>query len=266
MIYCLVDGTHPHQWSERRTYTIYNNVTNSSSDMGMENFITHNGDFEFFQVNGKYYDVEVVQHWLEHVLGCAMPATVDSSGIAGVIDLLRSQGSFALSARYALCLKCTGIKVEAEPERAFLDMAEYEVIAGYFEVELNKMLNNGSSKTLAQCGHEDKRAQLAVAVTDLLREQMEKVISLASTQNSTVRFSSKHDTVSSAVEKLSQFVSWNPEEGGSLAKFVRGTVDAFFDNDLLHSTRLFLENAKGSFGLCVVSSLDAGRQVCFAAR
>jgi hypothetical protein len=59
--------------------------------MGMENFITHNGDFEFSQVNGKYYDVDVVQHWSEHVLGCVMPATVDSSGIAGVIDLLRSQ-------------------------------------------------------------------------------------------------------------------------------------------------------------------------------
>lgn len=44
----------------------------------MENYITHNGDFEFYKVNGKYYDVEVVQQWLEKVLGTAMPATVDS--------------------------------------------------------------------------------------------------------------------------------------------------------------------------------------------
>ena len=44
----------------------------------MENYITHNGDFEFFHVNGKFYDVEVVQHWLEKVLDVPMPATVDS--------------------------------------------------------------------------------------------------------------------------------------------------------------------------------------------
>ena len=46
--------------------------------VGVENYITHNGDFEFYNVNGKYYDVEVVQQWLEKVLGTLMPATVDS--------------------------------------------------------------------------------------------------------------------------------------------------------------------------------------------
>ena len=40
----------------------------------------------------------------------------------------------------------------------------------------------------------------------------------------------------------------------------------FFDNDLLHATRLFLRDAKGSFGLMVASSADAHRQVCLAAR
>ena len=46
--------------------------------IGVENYITHNGDFEFYKVNGNYYDVEVVQQWLEKVLGTPMPATVDS--------------------------------------------------------------------------------------------------------------------------------------------------------------------------------------------
>lgn len=233
--------------------------------MGVENYITHNGDFEFFQINGKYYDVMVIQHWLEHVLGCPMPATVDSSAIAGVVDLIRSRGSFALSARYALCLLGEGVKVESEPVNALPIVEEYEVMAGYFEVELDKMLKE-SGTTLEQCSTDEMRAQLAATVIDVLRRELEKVVTMGTTHNSSHRLSSKHDTASSAIEKLSQFVSWNPEEGGSLAKFVRGTIDAFFDNDLLHTTRLFLENAKGSFGLCVVSSLDAGRQVCFAAR
>ena len=67
-----LDGTHPHQWSERRNYKLYPFGSGSSSDslsrssrsMGVENHITHNGDFEFFKVNGKYYDVEVIQQWL----------------------------------------------------------------------------------------------------------------------------------------------------------------------------------------------------------
>ncbi len=50
--------------------------------VGVENYITHNGDFEFFQVKDKYYDVEVLQSWLEKVLETPMPATVDSGEFA----------------------------------------------------------------------------------------------------------------------------------------------------------------------------------------
>ena len=54
--------------------------------------------------------------------------------------------------------------------------------------------------------------------------------------------------------------------GEGLRLFAKVTVDAFFDNDLLQSTKIFLANASGSFGLCISSSLDAQRQVCLAAR
>ena len=79
------DGTHPHRWSKRRLYNVYLFGSSSSSiasckprRIGVENYITHNGDFEFLRVNGKYYDVEIVQQWLEKVLDTPMPATVDS--------------------------------------------------------------------------------------------------------------------------------------------------------------------------------------------
>mgnify|MGYP003913196947 CR=1 FL=1 len=81
------DGTHPHQWSPRRMYSVYPFASASASSLatsslsrsvGVENYITHNGDFEFFHVNGKFYDVEVIQQWLEKVLDVPMPATVDS--------------------------------------------------------------------------------------------------------------------------------------------------------------------------------------------
>ena len=89
------DGTHPHRWSERRVYNVYSFGSPSSSvsssvgprRIGVENYITHNGDFEFYKVNGKYYDVEVVQQWLEKVLGTAMPATVDSGECMCMLDI-----------------------------------------------------------------------------------------------------------------------------------------------------------------------------------
>ena len=55
-------------------------------------------------------------------------------------------------------------------------------------------------------------------------------------------------------------------ESGQIKKFVDHVVSSFFDNDLLQTVRQFLAGAKGSFGLCINSSLDAHRQICVAAR
>ncbi len=55
-------------------------------------------------------------------------------------------------------------------------------------------------------------------------------------------------------------------EDGSASRFVESAVTAFFDQDLFQSVRLFLRNAKGSFGLFVSSSLDSHRQFVLAAR
>jgi len=55
-------------------------------------------------------------------------------------------------------------------------------------------------------------------------------------------------------------------EGGVLLNMVEKTVEGFFDQDLFQTVRMFLNNAKGSFGLMMNSSLDVGRQLCVAAR
>eukprot|EP00581_Thalassiosira_minuscula_P013408 CAMPEP_0183716566 /NCGR_PEP_ID=MMETSP0737-20130205/10436_1 /TAXON_ID=385413 /ORGANISM="Thalassiosira miniscula, Strain CCMP1093" /LENGTH=1583 /DNA_ID=CAMNT_0025945857 /DNA_START=119 /DNA_END=4870 /DNA_ORIENTATION=+ len=293
------DGTHPHQWSPRRTYNVYSfgsssSVSNSSNSrtrprsMGVENYITHNGDFEFYNVNGKYYDVEVVQQWLEKILETPMPATVDSAAIAGVIDLLRTQGSFALSVRYALCLTLQSSKVESDPAVSYPTMVEYTEIAKAFENSLNDLLDDnedgdksvgiyGSSKSMNPLENisssEEKRSTLSLLVVEALRTNLEVVPAGATKKSNPTLLgdSSKrprrgsHHAASYALTRLSKFVSTDVEDS-DLANFVRSAVDAFFDNDLLHATRLFLQSAKGSFGLMVASSIDAHRQVCFAAR
>lgn len=51
-----------------------------------------------------------------------------------------------------------------------------------------------------------------------------------------------------------------------LDEFAEAVINAFFDNDLFHSVRRFLTSARGSFGLGITCSLDAGRQMVVAAR
>ena len=58
----------------------------------VENYITHNGDFDLYTLNDKIYDLEVIRPWLEMATGHPCPAVVDSACIAGFVDLIRSQG------------------------------------------------------------------------------------------------------------------------------------------------------------------------------
>jgi len=55
------------------------------------------------------------------------------------------------------------------------------------------------------------------------------------------------------------------EIGTPFTLFIKETINAFFDNDLFMSMKLFLASAKGSFGLCFTSNIDSTRQICIAA-
>ena len=55
-------------------------------------------------------------------------------------------------------------------------------------------------------------------------------------------------------------------EEGTVAKFISTAVSGFLNNDLMSSLQFFLKRAKGSFGLCVTSSIDAKRQLALASR
>ena len=112
------DGTHPQRWTPptlRRFYnfsivpdravavdastsTSFSPLSKSAADKDFprlircENYVTHNGDFDFYDLNGKTYDLDVLQKWLPIATSAALPATVDSVCIAGFIDLIRCQG------------------------------------------------------------------------------------------------------------------------------------------------------------------------------
>jgi len=205
------------------------------------------GDFEFYKIGGKYYDCEAIQEWLARALHVPMPATVDSAAIAGMIDLLRVQGCFALSVRYAVCFELVGDARPTDSSVRYPTLMQYEAIGKIFEKVLDQMVMEDGIKTLEQVSASVKRR------TNLCNMIKDELIPLFTKDSNAV------------VTCLKSFVTVD-EEGGNLDQFVKAAVDAFFDNDLFNTTRVFLENAKGSFGLCVTTSLDAHRQVAMAAK
>jgi hypothetical protein len=259
------EGTHPQQWtpsSLRRVYTLDiprdpagKNQSNqqhvhSIRTIPVENFITHNGDFDFYDVNGKTYDLETIQKWLVVVTGSPMPAVVDSCAVAGVVDLLRTQGCFGLSARYTICL---GLKSSRPQDNLspddFPSYAHFETIGTIFEQVLGEMLKSKTTSSASLVGIGDSREirhSFALRVLTKLQTPLNN---------------------ESLIKPLEHYLT-NDEEGGdaSLLQFCLATINAFFDNDLFWTTKTFLKHAKGSFGLCITSSLDAHRQICLAAR
>jgi len=263
------DGTHPQRWSPPTCHRMYNfnivpdrlvavDASTSSSfspfsssaadfprPIRVENYVTHNGDFDFYDLNGKTYDLEVIQKWLPIATGNKLPAMVDSVCIAGFVDLIRCQGCFSLSARYAICLGMPTSRILGDPVAANLpSLEDYEAIGVLFETELDEMLEAGNTVESISSDVNKRRVLVSKVTAKLLREPRKTryIFSRSSRQS-------------------------DEEHGGEgLRLFAVVTIDAFFDNDLLNTTKIFLANASGSFGLCITSSLDAHRQLCLAAR
>mmetsp|Transcript_2825 Transcript_2825/g.6181 ORF Transcript_2825/g.6181 Transcript_2825/m.6181 type:complete len:1521 (-) Transcript_2825:409-4971(-) len=244
------DGTHPHQWSPPRLWRCYDlsgkdedNVQTGSIPTLVENFITHNGDFDFYDLNGMSYGLDSVQAWLERVTSYEMPSAVDSAAIAGVVDILHTQGSFALSIRYAVCLGLTTSKIGVEVDLpAHMD---YVRLAKFFEVALDQQLEGTGNRLDFISAMPEEREFLEDLVVSLLSLEL-------------------HDE--GAMFSFANFITADEEGGASLVQFVRVVIDAFFDNDLLWTVKTFLQHAKGSFGLCVTSAQSAHRQLCVASR
>ena len=246
-----LEGTHPHRWTPASARLVYDfsipleNPGNEEAAFTpqtakVENYITHNGDFDFYVVNGKTYDLEKIQKWLVITTGCPMPAVVDSCAVAGVVDLLRTQGCFGLSARYAVCLGLPTSKIEERIDN-FPPYSYFERIGHVFEGVLGEMLKASPVVFDSMCNQQEIRQSFALRVLSKIEAQFETL-----------------------VRPIERYI--DAECGASLLAFCKVTIDAFFDNDLFMTTKTFLQNAKGSFGLVITTSLDAHRQICLAAR
>lgn len=74
-------GCHPHQWcppQRRPVWTFVHGSAFAATPRNVEGFITHNGDLDFFEINGVTYALDELQLLLPRLLHSKLPAAVDS--------------------------------------------------------------------------------------------------------------------------------------------------------------------------------------------
>ena len=227
------DGTHPHQWSSPQSLDMYigwsEGCLKGKVPKNFEIFVTHNGDFDFFDVCGRTYELGTIQDWLERATGQKRPSDVDSAAIAGVMDLMRTQGSVLLSARFGFLfgVKRSTLDYEMPPQKTF------QLLGALMDEVLQEYLHDSAAAGVSLSSLEARQADLVQSYFTRIKTKGVPNLSLSD---------------------------------DDLLAMAQTAISAFLENDLLMATRLFMKKAKGSFGLCVMCSVDAHRQMVIAAR
>ena len=237
------DGTHPHQWSPPQVVRAYaqDQKTPGATSVRVENFITHNGDFDFYNVNGAWVELGDVQAYLARATGFGAPSVVDSAAIAGVVDLLRAQGNAALAARFAVCLDMKTASADADTP-----------VPGRWQSSKPALCFTKSWTPEDET--EEKERSSATGSTSRGGTRSSPGCARGSRRPRTSPRSTAWPT------------GWMPSAAASRPPPLRGRLDAFFDNDALLRDADVPWRRKGSFGLMVTNSLDAARRLCLAAR
>lgn len=270
-----LDGTHPHRWTPGSFKRVYSWSTNQIERRWVENYITHNGDFDFYTIQEKTHDLESIQNWLSLMTETKTPAVVDSCAIAGMIDILRTKGCFGLAIRYAICFGDSNRPTargtaHRDSVQECLNNAnndgvypptynEFESLGMVFETVLESYMKENQSNL--------KDIENSITSRIVLSRLIHK--SIIGNHLHLIKPFAHHVDLSDVTE-LDKAKSYDLESfshsDSRLFAFCMATVNAFFDNDLFQATKEFLKNAKGSFGLSTSSTLDSKHQICLAAR
>eukprot|EP00927_Polykrikos_kofoidii_P057293 TRINITY_DN5140_c0_g1_i1.p1 TRINITY_DN5140_c0_g1~~TRINITY_DN5140_c0_g1_i1.p1 ORF type:complete len:1692 (+),score=248.08 TRINITY_DN5140_c0_g1_i1:164-5077(+) len=244
--------THPHQWIGSHNDVIWrrDEITGDwrrgETDVCVT--ITHNGDFDGYRL----YDVVVpngsLGDWLFRVLGCNNPAKGDSAKLAGMMDLLVSQGSWHASVRLAFVQSLMTHADEAffweaaSPSAGNAVPAQhvFKSWASVFDSEFSRIVSNGSNF-----------APTPTIISNLANSVCKALSTPGAQKNSLSR---------DATAALS---TWSMSDK-RLKSFCECACQAFFGNDLLSAVWEFFSRGDGTFGITVTSSLWPSKVVVAA--
>ena len=234
--------THWHEWMGKRERKVWRFTGREwlCETKNVHHRITHNGDFDSWQIFNRDVDNSILGLWLERVLHTPNATKGDSPKIAGMMDLLVTQGMWYPSVRLAY-QQAIAISIEEAfdgqkptvnaPNTAPSpdDLNTWaKIFESTFIAELSRLKPSDAEQIIPN----------RLKLLDTLRQDLIKALK-------------KH----SSTKSLSKLQT---------TCFIQFTLQAFFDNDLYRATQIFIKQAKGSFGLVTVSTLEESELVLCA--
>ena len=228
-----VEETHWHEWTPAKIKTVWQieNGQWTATEKNINHRITHNGDFKAWQLFGQMIDNTRLGLWLERVLHTPNYTVGDSPKIAGVMDLLITQGMWTASVRLAYQL----------------------AIASNWE-------NTFASHLIAKQAHNNFPSETDLNYwSDIFETAFISHIHSLSAPENIYNRDSLDRLEQDIVQKLLQDYRLDHLSQKQLKKFTREVIQAFLYNDVYRATQIFMARAQGSFGLVILSTLEADR-------
>ena len=230
--------THWHEWMDARQERVWEFTEGQwvCQNKNVNHRITHNGDFDAWKIYNEPVENGELGLWLERVLHTSNEARGDSPKIAGMMDLLITQGMWYASVRLAYHLVVA------------------DSIHSVFDGQLPRPDAPNTAPSTLELGN---WAKMFEDTFKLYRE-------LLAAPNSPVcnHYSPRLEKhILQVVAQDDSIKQWSEEKR---VKFVETAVSAFFRNDAYVATKTFMARAVGSFGLVTVTTLDRERLVLSA--
>eukprot|EP00615_Pteridomonas_danica_P011780 CAMPEP_0114331576 /NCGR_PEP_ID=MMETSP0101-20121206/2506_1 /TAXON_ID=38822 ORGANISM="Pteridomonas danica, Strain PT" /NCGR_SAMPLE_ID=MMETSP0101 /ASSEMBLY_ACC=CAM_ASM_000211 /LENGTH=1431 /DNA_ID=CAMNT_0001461959 /DNA_START=122 /DNA_END=4417 /DNA_ORIENTATION=+ len=274
----LMSELHPHMWSAhtKRQSCWFSDASIAADDVeppvlpcarsgarcGF--FITHNGDFDEYELFRQRVSYVQVGKWLERVLHAPDLTIGDSNKFAGMMELLTTKGDWMASVRYAY-QKCIAESIG--------DAADGDALLGEHSA------NTAPSRAWCE--------RIGAAFSQVWVEALKEVPELACQPNGATGGIEMTGTDVENKQKLEDKVSlvvgaavstgkslaadWAGEDAvvtqmppESRDQWVICIVDSFLNGDMYEAMSEFLEKAHGSFGLQAVSTTEPGNAVIAA--
>ena len=235
--------THWHEWMGERNQKVWQFTDGEwiCETKNVHHRITHNGDFNSWKIFSRQIDNVTLGLWLERVLHTPNTTKGDSPKIAGMMDLLITQGMWYSSVR----------------------LAYQEIIATALEDAF------GGKKLSTDAPNTAPSTEILNAWEQICDRVFTEELTILKRSNGNLDPASLKFSLGLQQNLIRAFKSHSSTKEWSqlqLTTFVRLVLQTFFDNDLYRATQIFISKAQGSFGLVTTSTLAAAELVLCAMR
>lgn len=236
--------THWHEWTPAKEADVWRVEQGEwiCDRKWVNHRITHNGDFDAWKLFDQPVENIQLGLWLERVLHYPNAAIGDSPKIAGMMDLLVTQGRWSASLRLAY---------------------QMGVATSITEAFGGKHLSNDAPNTAPSEEQIEVWAAIAQAVFEKHSGTLLLPYADSMLEVSRQRLTSFEQALLQALLRDRKVKGWTRSQQSA---FVKNAVYAFLHNNLYQAVKIFMSKAVGTFGLAAFSTLSEESLVLSALR